>query len=181
MSDAAPSSSRTPDSRSPYKLLNVTPRCAGADVAFVTLLSGERYVPGALCLAHALRMVGSSCPIRLVIDDRTAAPLSARSLRQLAAAYSPEPHLLTSELMARIEAYSKGHPPAGRRLRSRNFAHPEGWKETTYLKLMVWAISGCAPRRDLLAEDLQPSTYFSTYFSTYLPAELQSGPALTDV
>ena len=163
MPDAAPSSSRTPGSRSPYKLLDVTPRCAGPDVAFMTLLSGERYVPGALCLAHALRMVGSACPIRLVIDDRPAAPLSAGSLRRLKAAYT-QPHLRTSELMARIAAYNKSfqiHSP------------PKGWREVGYVKLMVWAISGCAPRRDLLADDLLTSTY--------LPADLQSGHALTDI
>ena len=130
-------------------------------------------MPGALCLAHALRMAGSACPIRLVIDDRTAAPLSAGSLRRLEAAYTPEPHLLTSELMARIVAYDKGHAPAGRRLKSTIISHPKGWRETTYLKLIVWAISGCAPRRDLLADDLLTSTHF--------PADLQSGHALTDV
>ena len=38
---------------------------------FVSLLSNESWVPGALCLLKALGAVRSLCPLLLVIDDVT--------------------------------------------------------------------------------------------------------------
>ena len=43
----------------------------GERLAFVTQLSGEPFVPLALCLARQLRAQGSVCPLLLVYDDVT--------------------------------------------------------------------------------------------------------------
>ena len=54
--------------------------CVGA---FVALISGERYLAGALCLRSSMIAVQSACPLVFIHDDRPDNQLSARSLRSL--------------------------------------------------------------------------------------------------
>jgi hypothetical protein len=44
--------------------------CA-SNATFVSLLSNESWVPGALCLLKAMAAVRSRCPLLLVVDDVT--------------------------------------------------------------------------------------------------------------
>ena len=41
---------------------------------FVSLVSNESYVPGALCLVRAMRKLGGTCPFLLLLDDLPAPP-----------------------------------------------------------------------------------------------------------
>jgi hypothetical protein len=45
--------------------------CSSTDSSYATFVSGDRYVPGAMCLRESLRAV-SNCPMDVIYDDRTA-------------------------------------------------------------------------------------------------------------
>ena len=79
---------------------------------FVSLVSNESYVPGALCLVRAMRKLGGTCPFLLLLDDLPAPPgahvaLSAASTSSLAQAYGGRTQLLPlSALQARLVAHT---------------------------------------------------------------------------
>lgn len=79
--------------------------------SFVTLAAGDRAVAGALCLKRQMRLVNSSCPLRIVIEDQASLKMSPSSVERIARAYGAESVVLMSTLIARVR--TRGH---GRRL-----------------------------------------------------------------
>lgn len=79
------------------------PPCPGA---FATQLSGEKYVPLALCLQRQLQRHRSRCPLLVIFDDVTPGRnLSATSLRRLGSALGGDSRLVPlSSLVARAFA-----------------------------------------------------------------------------
>ena len=114
---------------------------------FVSLVSNESYVPGALCLVRAMRKLGGTCPFLLLLDDLPAPPgahvaLSAASTSSLAQAYGGRTQLLPlSALQARLVAHTHNASGAGHRRRLRTL-HPTGWVQNTHRKLLLWALPG---------------------------------------
>ena len=113
------------------------PSCA-PDTAFVTVLSNETYVPGALCLKHTLQQQGSVCPLYLVID---AASIGPRSRDLLAGSYGSSRLLPLTVLLHRISNHSSGTGP-GRQLSGARLMPTAGWAKGTQQKLMLWAFPG---------------------------------------
>ena len=100
------------------------------NTTFVTLLSGHRYLLPAMCLPHQFRIVGSRCPLTLVVDDTTESKLDELRITMLKDAYrSPHSVLRLSTLMN-----SAGPPRHGRRL----FVSTE--KVRTHLKVWLWSL-----------------------------------------
>ena len=114
---------------------------------FVSRVSNESYVPGALCLVRAMRKLGGTCPFLLLLDDLPAPPgahvaLSAASTSSLAQAYGGRTQLLPlSALQARLVAHTHNASGAGHRRRLRTL-HPTGWVQNTHRKLLLWALPG---------------------------------------
>lgn len=76
--------------------------CGGS--AFVTMLSGDKYVSGALCLQKQLQRVGSACPLVLVLDDRPGFALSEATQEQLQQSFGGDAMLPLSYLTKRVAA-----------------------------------------------------------------------------
>ena len=114
---------------------------------FVSLVSNESYVPGALCLVRAMRKLGGTCPFLLLLADLPAPPgahvaLSAASSSSLAQAYGGRTQLLPlSALQARLVAHTHNASGSGHRRRLRTL-HPTGWVQNTHRKLLLWALPG---------------------------------------
>ena len=86
---------------------------------YVTVLSNESYVPGALCLRHSLRLAGSRCNIVLVLDDlerndtqsgfQRRTTFSSEVTTRLLAAYGADSVLHLTDLYGRMLNYSQHH------------------------------------------------------------------------
>ena len=128
--------------------------CAGG--AFVTFLSGDSYVPGALCLWAQMHRLKSRCALLLVYDDRDGFGLSAGSLQRIRATFGPGRVLKLSSLFARMggartAVYGHRNFTAirrkpmrfsfeGRRLLPRSSGMGLHADVTSWLKLWLWAI-----------------------------------------
>ena len=83
------------------------PQACPAGVTFVTVLANETYAPGALCLRHSLRLVGSKCPITLVLDDLDdRVPFSASTMSVLRSSFGPSYLLSLSDMYARVVSHN---------------------------------------------------------------------------
>ncbi len=118
----------------------------GANAAFVTFVSGDKYVPGALCLRRSLSAAGNHCPMDIVYDDRThERNLSAHSFALLANAYGADRVFSLGRIMA-------NHPtsvvdmqysaPAARLRRGQGRGLFERGPEhmATHAKLWLWGL-----------------------------------------
>ena len=74
--------------------------CGGG--SFVALLSGEAFLPGALCLWRQLRRVHSVCPLVLVHDDRPGFVLPQRTRQKLERSFGPANLLPLTEIISRV-------------------------------------------------------------------------------
>ena len=73
----------------------------GANAAFVTFVSGDRYVPGAVCLRRSIAGAGNRCPMDVVYDDRLPERnLSADSFALLANTFGTERVFSLARIMA---------------------------------------------------------------------------------
>ena len=137
--------------------LRPTPPSCAPNSTFVSLLSNESWVPGALCLLKAMAAVRSVCPLLLVVDDVThrgsqvAVPEAA--LSTLRSAFGASSVVPLSRLTERIDRYS-GAPAAGRRLKAKQAPHPSGWVQNTHGKLLLWALPGGYQRACFLDLDM---------------------------
>ena len=128
--------------------LRPPPASCASNSTFVSLLSNESWVPGALCLLKAMAAVRSRCPLLLVVDDVTtrgsqrAIPESAlATLRSAFGSGSVMPLSRMSERISQHEASSRASAAAlGRRLKQE--AHPSGWVQNTHGKLLLFALPG---------------------------------------
>ena len=78
-----------------------SPSECGVDAAFATFVSGDKYVPGAVCLRRSMLAAGNRCPMDLIYDDRVAQRnLSAVAWQTLARAYGPSHLFSLSQIMA---------------------------------------------------------------------------------
>ena len=78
-----------------------SPSECGVDAAFATFVSGDKYVPGAVCLRRSMLAAGNRCPMDLIYDDRVAQRnLSAVAWQTLAHAYGPSHLFSLSQIMA---------------------------------------------------------------------------------
>ncbi len=77
-----------------------TAPCAGG--AFVSLISGPRYINAALCLARSLDRVASVCPYMLVHDDRPSMALPADQLQRVTLVLGPSNVIPVTALFSRL-------------------------------------------------------------------------------
>uniref|UniRef100_A0A6S9YND5 Hexosyltransferase n=1 Tax=Chrysotila carterae TaxID=13221 RepID=A0A6S9YND5_CHRCT len=124
--------------------------CRGG--AYATYVSGERYIPGVLCLQRRLRRVQSACPLLVLFDDRPGHSLTPKSLDALRDGVNNAGSLISlTQLLARLNVTSPSnvwdhvslqhpsnasmkHGTIGRRL----FDASE-W-DSMYIKLWFWAL-----------------------------------------
>ena len=125
--------------------LRPPPASCASNSTFVSLLSNESWVPGALCLLKALAAVRSRCPLLLVVDDVTsrgsqrAIPESA--LATLRSSFGSASVMPLSRMTERISQHEARTSAAlGRRLKQE--AHPSGWVQNTHGKLLLFALPG---------------------------------------
>lgn len=99
----------------------------GANAAFATFVSGDKYVPGAVCLRRSLLAAGSVCPMEVIIDDRSAQHnLSATAWQTLASVYGHEHMFSLANIMAQHPMSADDmeySAPHGRPSRSRGQQH----------------------------------------------------------
>ena len=140
----------------------------GHNAAFATFVSGDKYVPGAICLLRSLRATGSQCTVDLVYDDRTPSlNLSAHALGTLKRVYGAEhifslAHIMANHpLSAKDMDYStpRRNRHAGRALFERGVEHM-----ATHSKLWLWGM----PRSRVVILDsdmvaLAPLDWMLTY------------------
>lgn len=122
----------------------------GANSAFATFVSGDKYVPGAVCLRRSLHAAGSHCPMDLIYDDRSPEHnLSAPALSLLATAYGEDRLFSLARLMSdhptSMADMEYAMPPSkrlrrapakgGRRLFERGREHM-----ATHAKLWFWSL-----------------------------------------
>jgi hypothetical protein len=123
--------------------LRPPPASCASNSTFVSLLSNESWVPGALCLLKAMAAVRSRCPLLLVVDDVTnrgtqrAIPESA--LATLRSAFGTGSVMPLSRMTERISQH-EARATLGRRLKQE--AHPSGWVQNTHGKLLLFALPG---------------------------------------
>mmetsp|Transcript_8603 Transcript_8603/g.22479 ORF Transcript_8603/g.22479 Transcript_8603/m.22479 type:complete len:327 (+) Transcript_8603:66-1046(+) len=123
------------------------------DAAYATFVSGDKYVPGAMCLRRSLSASGNRCPMDIIFDDRTPERnLSSKSWQLLVNAYGSERLFPLSKIMAAHPSsvadmqYSAPTPRhrAGRGLFERGVEHM-----ATHAKLWLWGL----PRSRLVVLD----------------------------
>jgi hypothetical protein len=124
------------------------------DAAYATLVSGEKYVPGAMCLRRSLSASGNSCPMDLIFDDRTPERnLSLQSWRLLADAYGLDRLFPLSRIMAAHPSSATDMEyatPAHQHRRSGRALFERGVElMATHAKLWLWGL----PRSRLVVLD----------------------------
>ena len=141
--------------------------------AFVSLLSGDRYVAGAFCLHRSLVALGSACPLVLVYDDRFAerAPSNA-SLRLLVRTFGPENLVPITSLFSQL-------PGISHRVRT-NFSV---WREFRFeQRRPLPAPTAVSPRRSrrvpaTAGRRLYAMTFGAELYATHLKLWLWALPA----
>ena len=151
----------------PPELLSFPPRRDGCapEAAFVTVLSNESYLPGALCLARSMELAASRCPFLLVVDDLEGASFSSSAIARLHSAFGAGSLVKLSHLYDRVlqfsnqtaaafststiavsDASTKRGASRGRRLSSASalsrLPRAAAWGSKTHQKLLVWALPG---------------------------------------
>lgn len=102
-----------------HELLLLPPPAAAChpQAAFVSVLSDEAYVRGAICLRRSMRLARSRCPFLLLIDDLPRAkPLSPSALASLTEAYGSGFILYLSELHQRTLNFTQSPGVESQRL-----------------------------------------------------------------
>ena len=126
--------------------LRPPPASCASNSTFVSLLSNESWVPGALCLLKAMAAVRSRCPLLLVVDDVTTRgsqrTIPESALATLRSAFGSGSVMPLSRMSERISQHEARAPAAalGRRLKQE--AHPSGWVQNTHGKLLLFALPG---------------------------------------
>ena len=115
-------------------------------------MSGDEYVPAALCLRDQLRFSGSSCPLTLVYDE---SKLSDESIARVTRVYGSEQLVALTELFARAKftvqnarrmvlVDSRARRRAGRLTAANQSIYPSGrdweWELGALQKLWLWAL-----------------------------------------
>ena len=117
----------------------------GHNAAYATFISGDKYLPGAVCLRRSLLAAGNRCPMDIVYDDRSPQlNLSAKAREILLEVYGAQHLFSLTQIMARHPssladmAYSAPRSRAaraqvGRQLFERGIEHM-----ATHSKLWFW-------------------------------------------
>ena len=111
--------------------------CSGG--SFAALLSGEAFVPGALCLWRQFQRVHSVCPLVLVHDDRPGFALTQRTRQKLEQSFGPANLLPLTEIIRRVhDGFASSNSSMTEYVRAVN--HHEQPKQRSMLKLFLWAL-----------------------------------------